>query len=132
MPHIQKVVRYGWHCCHHRWSLTYKTNRGKNGVWNNLHIGLVRPWRSLSSIACWTDKRDFVCIGMQPEPLSLEVCRVHRRGESGSCPCQGYYIRVSNVAVWSSDSDGIGMRAESDSDRFSSFSQYWVDGLDGN
>jgi hypothetical protein len=27
-----EVVRYGWHCCHHRWSLTNKTNGGKNIV----------------------------------------------------------------------------------------------------
>jgi hypothetical protein len=29
IPHIHKLVRYGWHCCHHRWRLTHKTDDGK-------------------------------------------------------------------------------------------------------
>jgi hypothetical protein len=39
MSHICTVVRYGWDCCHHRWSLICKTHgEKKHSVWNNLHI----------------------------------------------------------------------------------------------
>jgi hypothetical protein len=45
MPHICTVVRYGWHCCHHRWSLTCK-----NWIsYNYFHIHLTKMTDSNSN-----------------------------------------------------------------------------------
>jgi hypothetical protein len=74
-------------------------------------VGFVGLWRSLSWY-CLLNWQAGLYMHLDAAEATtswrLEVCRVHRRCESGSCPYRDYYIRVSNVSFQPSDSDGKG------------------------